>query len=259
MKLKILVTNDDGFYAKGIKVLIDIMKDYGDVYVVAPDKSQSGQGHAITMTSPLRMKKVAEESGYVEYVANGTPVDCVKLGCKVVLNEDPDLIVSGINHGSNAAINVIYSGTMAAVFEGCISGIPSIGFSLTNWSLDADFSACETYIRQVVENVLEHGLPEGLCLNVNIPDLPKEEIKGIRVSRQGQGFWDERFDSRIDPRNVEYHWMTGEYRSRENGSDADEWALANGFVSVVPMQFDFTAYKHLQTINNWQWNETDKE
>jgi 5'-nucleotidase len=254
---KILVTNDDSIHAKGIRTLIAIARTIGDVTVVASDKSQSGQGHAITMTQPLRMTKVCEEPGYIEYVTNGTPVDCVKLGTKVLMDSKPDLLLSGINHGSNAAINVIYSGTMAAVLEGCIDGIQSIGFSLTNWSSDADFSACVPYVKQIIEKTLREGLKEGVCLNVNIPDVPASEIKGIRVSRQGRGYWDENFDTRTDPRKMEYYWMTGKYVSCEDGNESDEWALDKNYVSVVPMQFDFTAYEQLQNLKKWNWDEID--
>ncbi len=251
----ILVTNDDGIDAKGLRNLIRIMRDYGDVVAIAPETSQSGQSHAITMTTPLRMSKVTEENGYQEYVVNGTPVDCVKLGGKVILKKKPDLLVSGINHGSNAAINVIYSGTMAAVMEANIDGIPAIGFSLTDYDLDADFAASEKYVRKIVENVLENGLPKGVCLNVNIPDIPSDEIKGIKICRQGKGYWEEFFDARIDPRKMGYYWMTGEYHSLEDGDESDEWALKNNYISVVPTQYDLTAYKALEQLNTWELNE----
>ncbi|MBI9035278.1 MAG: 5'/3'-nucleotidase SurE [Bacteroidales bacterium] len=251
----ILVTNDDGIDAKGIRTLIRIMRDYGDVITIAPETSQSGQSHAITMTTPLRLNKITEEEGYSEYMVNGTPVDCVKIGGKVILSKKPDLLVSGINHGSNAAINVIYSGTMAAVIEANIDGIPAIGFSLTDYSSDADFTGSEPYIRKIVEEVLANGLPTGVCLNVNIPDVADNKIRGIKVCRQGKGYWEEFFDARIDPRKMGYYWMTGEYHSLENGDESDEWALKNDYVSVVPIQYDLTAYKAIEQISNWKLNE----
>jgi 5'-nucleotidase len=242
-KPTILVTNDDGLFAPGIRKLISIMRSFGRVVVVAPDKGQSGTSHAITIQTPLRLVKQHEEKDYVEYAANGTPVDCVKLGLKVALSEKPDLLVSGINHGSNANINVIYSGTMAAVIEGCMSRIPSIGFSLDDYSHSADFEPSESFIRRIVEHALEKGIPEATCLNVNIPAVDHKDIQGIRICRQGVGYWDERFDHRTDPRKREYFWLTGEYISLDEFDDTDEWALRNNYVAVVPVKFDLTDYE----------------
>lgn len=255
-KPTILVTNDDGLFAPGIRKLIDIMRSYGRVVVVAPDKGQSGTSHAITIQSPLRLVKEREEKDYVEYAANGTPVDCVKLGLKVALDEKPDLLVSGINHGSNATINVIYSGTMAAVIEGCMSRIPSIGFSLDDYSQSADFEPSEQYIRQIVEHALSKGIPDATCLNVNIPAIDSKEIQGIRICRQGVGYWDERFDHRTDPRKREYFWLTGEYVSMDDLEDTDEWALRNNYVAVVPVKFDLTDYKAMKLFEALSTNET---
>jgi 5'-nucleotidase len=250
----IFVTNDDGITAGGIRTLIDIMREIGDVVVVAPDKPQSGTAHSITINVPLRLKTIAKEEGYEEYSCNGTPADCVKLGFKVVLKGHPDLLVSGINHGSNASINIIYSGTMSAVFEGAMAGVPSIGFSLLNYSPDADFKHCRSYVKIITEKVLTHGLPEGVCLNVNIPAVPESEIRGIRICRQANGTWQEDFDERIDPIGRNYYWLKGIFLRIGNGEDTDEWALENNWISIVPVQFDFTAHSVIPALKPWEYN-----
>jgi 5'-nucleotidase len=247
----ILVTNDDGIHAPGLIALIGVMRKIGSVVVVAPDQPMSGTGHAITVRHPLRLHKHKEEEGYLEYSCNGTPVDCVKLGEQVVLKKKPDLLVSGINHGSNASINIIYSGTMAAVLESAIGGVPSIGFSLLDYSHHADFSACEPYVRTIAEMVIANGLPDGVCLNVNIPAVNGSEIRGIRVCRQGRARWVEEYDSRTDPHQREYHWLTGYFETLEENEDTDQWALKNNFVSLVPVHFDFTAHYALTTLQQW--------
>ncbi|MBP6978245.1 MAG: 5'/3'-nucleotidase SurE [Bacteroidales bacterium] len=250
----ILISNDDGVNAPGINILAGIMRWYGRVCIVAPEEPMSGMGHAVTVRHPLRLRKLEETEGFSRFSCNGTPADAVKLGIQVVLRKKPDLVVSGINHGSNASINILYSGTMAAVLEGVISGVPSIGFSLADYAYNADFSACEKYIRKVVENVLQHGLPDGTCLNVNIPPQPASQIRGIRICKQGQGMWMEEFDERRDPHNREYYWLTGAFASLTDGEDTDDWALQNNYVSVVPAQVDLTAYKSLEIIKKWSWN-----
>lgn len=247
----ILVTNDDGIHAPGLAVLSATMKQFGEVVVVAPREAMSGQSHAVTVKSPLRIKEHSPTNGYRRYSCTGTPVDTVKMGEQIILKRKPDLLVSGINHGSNAAVNVIYSGTMAAVIEAAIAGVPAIGFSLTDYSHDADFSACGKYISKIVEKVLKKGMPGGVCLNVNIPAVPANEIKGIRVCKQGNGIWVEEFDERKDPRNRNYYWLTGSFKTYDNGSETDEWALENGYVSVVPVQYDLTAHHVISEINNW--------
>jgi 5'-nucleotidase len=244
----IFVTNDDGIQAGGIRCLIEVAKEFGKVVVLAPDKPQSGMSHAITVTQPLRIRKIFEENGVAEYSCNGTPVDSVKLGEKIILRRKPDLVLSGVNHGSNASINIIYSGTMAAVLEACIDGIPAIGFSLLNYAHDADFSPAVPYLRAVIRDVLENGLPQGVCLNVNIPAVPSEEIKGIRVCRQADSTWEEEFDERIDPHKREYYWLKGIFKPREDDPGTDHWALSNNFVSVVPVQFDFTAHSAIDML-----------
>ena len=245
----ILVTNDDGVSAQGIRFLIDVVRELGDVIVVAPDSPQSGMGHAITVQSPLRLKKLAEDVGYEEYSCNGTPVDCVKMGVHEVMKNKPDLCVSGINHGSNSSINVIYSGTMSAAVEGGIEGIPSIGFSLCDYSWDANFEYIKPFIKKIALEVLEKGLPEGVVLNVNFPKTDK--IKGIKICRQAKAAWEEEFDKRTNPMGKEYYWLTGKFVNHDNGEDTDEWALANDYISIVPVHFDLTAYHAIQQLNSW--------
>lgn len=249
----ILITNDDGVFAPGIRKLIKIARKIGEVVVVAPDKPMSGMSHAITVSSPLRLRKIAEEENYKEFSCNGTPVDAVKLGEQVVIGGNPDLVLSGINHGSNASVNVVYSGTMAAVMEANIDGIPAIGFSLLDYSKDADFSAVDDYIKTIVENVLENGLSDGVCLNVNIPAVSKRDLKGIKVCRQAKGRWEEEFDHRTDPHNRDYYWLTGVFKNGDVEKDTDSWALANNFISVVPMQYNLTAKKAIAGIKKWNF------
>ncbi len=251
---KILITNDDSINAPGIRKLISIMRKFGDVVVVAPDKPQSGMGHAITVATPLRLKTITIEEGYEEYICNGTPVDCVKLAEKAILHGNPDLLVSGINHGSNASINVIYSGTMAAVLEGAIEGVTAIGFSVDDYSWSADFSHVDTFIDKIISNVLENGLPKDTCLNVNIPKLNGSAPKGIKICRQAKAYWDEVFDARTDPHGRDYYWLTGEFVFQDKGDDTDVWALENNYVAVVPIQFDFTAHHAINKLNNYDWN-----
>ncbi|MGA1398297.1 MAG: 5'/3'-nucleotidase SurE, partial [Schleiferiaceae bacterium] len=211
----ILVTNDDGITAPGIRTLIHAMNQLGDVVVVAPDSPQSGMGHAITLHESLRLKPMSIDAGpQTEYACSGTPVDCVKLAVHEVLKDrKPDLIVSGVNHGSNASVNVIYSGTMSAAVEGAMQGVPSIGFSLLDYRWDADFRPVEPYLKQIAQNVLADGLPEGVCLNVNFPHADKAPYAGVRVARQALGFWKEAFEERIDPYGKPYYWMRGDYHN----------------------------------------------
>ena len=248
----ILITNDDGIFAPGLRTLISVMQHLGDVLVIAPDKPMSGMGHAVTISTPLRVHKIKSEEGYTEYSCNGTPADCVKLGHKAILGRKPDLVVSGINHGSNASVNVLYSGTMAAVIEGAMENIPSIGFSLDDYSYNADFSKCEPYIKSIAENVLKSGLPEYTCLNVNIPSVNGSPIKGIKIARQAMAYWDEKFDQRQDPHMRDYFWLTGVFRNRDEAEDTDEWALRNNYVAVVPLHFDLTSHKTIPLLRDWE-------
>ena len=248
----ILITNDDGINAPGIGALVDAMKNLGEVAIVAPDKAQSGMGHAITINSTLRIKPSYFHHVKVEYSCSGTPVDCVKIALTKLLDRKPDLIVSGINHGTNSSINVIYSGTMSAAVEGAIEGVPSIGFSLGDFSIGADFSASKVVATSIASNVLKTNLPKGVCLNVNIPPLHLNEIQGIRYCRQGRANWKEELDERFDPSGNPYYWLTGKFENLEEAStDTDVWALANGFVSVVPVQFDLTAHSFLPELKHW--------
>jgi 5'-nucleotidase len=252
----ILVTNDDGVSAPGIQALIAVMTEIGDVVVVAPDKPQSAMGHAITINSTLYLNKVSkEEDPIITYSCSGTPVDCVKLAVNEILKQKPDLCVSGINHGSNSSINVIYSGTMSAAVEAGIEGIPAIGFSLSDYDWNADFEPIQSYVKKISLEVLENGLTEGVILNVNFPKLKKESIKGIKICRQAKALWVEKFDKRKTPQGKDYYWLAGEFVNLDKGEDTDEWALDNGYVSIVPVQFDLTAYHSMQQLNNWKWNE----
>ncbi|WP_027127107.1 5'/3'-nucleotidase SurE [Gelidibacter mesophilus] len=252
----ILVTNDDGITAPGLRTLIEVMNTIGDVVVVAPDSPQSGMGHAITVNSTLYVENVEiDDNKQIEYSCSGTPADCVKLAVKQILDRRPDICVSGINHGSNSSINVIYSGTMSAALEAGIEGIPAIGFSLCDYNWGANFEACKGFVKTITENVLKNGLPKGVVLNVNIPNLPKEDIKGIKVCRQAKANWEEEFDKRQNPNGRDYYWLAGKFVNLDEGEDTDEWALEHGYVSLVPVQFDLTAHHCIQNLNTWNLND----
>lgn len=251
----ILVSNDDGITSRGIRTLVDIMKELGDVLVVAPDGPQSGMGHAITVGDTLRLEQSRIFEGVEAYECSGTPADCVKMARHFVLRDQrqPDIVVSGINHGSNTSISVLYSGTMSAAIEGAIEGTPAIGFSLCDYSHGADFSHTGPYVKKIAEQVLRKGLPKGVALNVNIPPKRNEPIKGIRVCRQANAKWVEDFVKRYDPNGRQYFWMTGNFVNFDKGEDNDEWAIANNFVSVVPCQFDLTAHMAIPVLNeDWE-------
>jgi len=252
----ILITNDDGITAPGLRTLIEVMNSIGDIVVVAPDSPQSGMGHAITVNSTLFVEKIKlDKSTRLEYSCSGTPADCVKLAVDQILDRKPDLCVSGINHGSNSSINVIYSGTMSAAIEAGIEGIPAIGFSLLDYSWNASFEAAKPYIKSIAENVLKEGLPKDVVLNVNIPNVPKNELKGIKICRQARANWVEEFDKRTNPQGRVYYWLTGKFVNLDHGEDTDEWALKNGYISVVPVQFDLTAHHCIPTLNTWNLND----
>jgi 5'-nucleotidase len=245
----ILVTNDDGIVAPGIRALVEIASELGEVVVVAPDSPQSGKGHAITIHDPLRLKKVNVFAGIEAWECSGTPVDCVKLAKHVVLKDrDIALCVSGINHGSNASINIIYSGTLSAAMEAALEGIKSIGFSLDHFSFDADFSPARPWVRKVMRYALEQGFETGNLLNVNIPRLPAEQIKGLRVCRQADARWIEKFVEGRDPSGQPYYWLSGEFVNSDHGDDTDVWALQNGYISVVPSHHDLTNYPAMKTL-----------
>lgn len=248
----ILVCNDDGITAPGIRSLISVVNQLGDVVVVAPDSPQSAMGHAITINGILRCDPFSMDDGpQKEYSCSGTPVDCVKLAVNEILERKPDLVVSGINHGSNSSINVLYSGTMSAAMEGCLEGIPSIGFSLCDFSWQADFEAALPFVKRICESVLKNGLSAKTVLNVNIPQFTGEDYKGIKVCRQANGNWEEEFDSREDPRSRNYYWLTGKFVNYDSGDDTDEWALSNYYISMVPMTSDLTAHHLIGSITNW--------
>tara|TARA_Y100000768_G_C23961083_1_gene675393 strand:- start:71 stop:841 length:771 start_codon:yes stop_codon:yes gene_type:complete len=254
MKTKplILVTNDDGITAPGIRTLINIMNKIGKVIVVAPDSPQSAMGHAITINSPLHCEKIKGTSGpQIEYSCSGTPADCVKLAVNELLDRKPDICVSGINHGSNSSINVIYSGTMSAAIEAGIQGIPAIGFSLLDFTWNADFNPLKKFILQITNETLKNGIPKDIVLNVNFPKLNEEEIKGIKICRQAKANWNEKFDKRTNPMGREYYWLTGTFIIQDKGEDTDEWALSNGYISVVPTKFDLTEVNSIKQLNRW--------
>lgn len=252
-KPTILVVNDDGITAPGIKALMEVMQELGRVVVVAPDSPQSGMGHAITIGKPLRLDKVDIYEGIEMYRCSGTPVDCVKLAVNSVFKGNkPDLCVSGINHGLNNSINVLYSGTMSAAVEGAIESIPSIGFSLDDFTLQADFSHSLKYVKEIARQVLENGLPANTLLNVNFPNTA--HIKGIKICRQANAKWAEEFDERIDPHKRPYYWLTGVFQLNDAGEDTDVWALTHDYVSVVPVQFDMTAHHAIPVLNNWSFS-----
>ena len=250
----ILVTNDDGINAPGIRTLISVINDIGDVIVVAPDSPQSGMGHAITINSTLHSSRITpKNSEIIEYSCSGTPADCVKLAINELMPRKPDLCVSGINHGSNSSINVIYSGTMSAAIEAGIEGVPAIGFSLLDYSWNADFSQSKDFIRKITLNALDNGILKGVVLNVNIPAVKKSDIKGVKICRQAMAYWVEEFDKRKNPLGQEYYWLTGKFVNKDQGEDTDEWALKNNYISIVPVEFDLTAHHAIQGLNEWDF------
>jgi 5'-nucleotidase len=255
----ILVTNDDGTSAPGLKALTEVAQQYGEVIVVAPDSPQSGQGHAVTLNTPIRYHEVNGFGDVRAYACSGTPVDCVKLAKHVILHgRQIDLCVSGINHGSNASINIIYSGTMSAAMEASVEGISSIGFSLLDFSFTADFSAAKYYANRIIASVLENGMGSASLLNVNIPALPREQIRGIRVCRQAVGWWVEEFAEGVDPRGEKYYWLTGKFIVEDTGEDHDIRALEDKYVSIVPSIHDLTDYGSLDGLGGLLNHEESK-
>jgi 5'-nucleotidase len=246
----IFLTNDDGVGARGLAKTIEVAREFGHVVVVAPEVTQSGMSHAITMNNPLYLREVRREPGLEVYACSGTPVDCVKMALDHLLKDrQVDLICSGINHGSNAAVNVLYSGTMGAAIEGGFYNVPSIGFSLCDHSLDADFEASGMIVREIIAGILDALPPVPLCLNVNIPVGRPEDLKGIKVCRQCRGFWREDFFCRQNPLGRDYFWLTGSFKNAEpDATDTDEWALAHNYVSVVPIQVDLTDHKQVTSL-----------
>ena len=253
----ILVTNDDGITSKGIKKLVELVSTIGEVVVLAPDSPQSGMGHAITIGNTLRIRPNDIFGDIQAYECSGTPADCVKLAKHYVLKKrKPDLVISGINHGSNTSVSVLYSGTMSAAIEGAMEGLPSIGFSLCDYDPDADMSHIDEYVIKIVKETLEKGITEGVALNVNFPVIQNEKIRGIKICRQANANWEEDFDERSDPYGRKYFWMVGNFVNHDKGDDNDEATLAHNYISIVPCQFDLTAYNAIRQINE-DWNILD--
>jgi 5'-nucleotidase len=250
----ILISNDDGYQAKGLAHLIEAARPFGRIVVVAPDRGESGMSHAITIKNPLRLTLHQKSEELTIYSINGTPVDAVKLAMNQILKERPALVLSGVNHGSNASISVIYSGTLGAAREGCLNGIPSVGFSLLNHDKDADFSVVSHFLPQMIKEVLTNGLNDQTYLNINFPDVGLSEIKGIKVCRQTKGVWKEEYEKRTDPHGGTYYWLTGAFNNFEpQAEDTDEWALERNYIAVVPNQIDGTAHQDIEQIKNWNW------
>lgn len=247
----ILITNDDGYSSKGINSLLNAVKEIGEILFIAPDSPQSGMGHAITVNNPVRCKKTNYFDGVNAYTCTGTPVDCVKMGIHLLKGRKPDVILSGINHGSNVSTNILYSGTMAAAVEGAMEGIPSVGFSLTDFSEDADFSYAEKVVAFITKKILKNGLKKGTCLNVNIPNVLENDIKGIKICKQGNAFWEDSFENRKDPMGKDYYWLTGTFNSKETDTETDIHNLNNNYVTVVPCQYDMTCHTSLNELKNW--------
>jgi len=245
----ILISNDDGVHAKGLKTLIEAVMPYGDIFVVAPEKGESGMSHAITIKNPLRINKITEQKGLTVYSCSGTPVDSVKIALDKLIDRKPDLLLSGINHGSNASISVIYSGTLGAAREGCINGIPSVGFSVTDHNKDADFSGAVKFVKQIVKDIIANGLEKDTFLNVNVPNIPQNKIKGIKVTSQTNGVWKQEYEQRTDPHGGTYYWLTGFFDNYEKENrETDEWALDNGYVALVPIKINATEYSVIEKL-----------
>lgn len=251
MRKYILISNDDGIHAPGIAALAEAVSEIADVVIVAPEKQQSAVGHAITMNDPLRVQKVYRTGQLYGYAVNGTPADCVKIAIRMLLERKPDLLISGINHGSNTAISVIYSGTVSAATEGTILGIPSMAVSLTTFLPEADFSYAAKVAVRMAQMVLEKGLPKGTLLNINVPAVPESEIAGIAVTKQGKSIWNDEFESRRDPNNREYFWLKGDLMELDTGEDIDQGAILRNKVSVTPIHYDLTDYEFLEELGKW--------
>ena len=251
-KYKILISNDDGIDAPGIYALVNEIKKIGEVLVFAPDKQQSAVGHAITMNYPLRATKSYKNGKLFGYGIDGTPADAVKLAVNSLLKEKPDLLISGINHGANTAISIIYSGTVSAATEGTVLGIPSFAISLTTYA-KPDFRYAAKLARKLAMTVLKKGLPDGVLLNVNVPAVPEKEIRGIKVTRQSKARWDDWFEARKDPSNKEYFWLTGRLVVGEKAEDTDQVAVENKYVSITPIHYDLTNYDMLEKMKKWKW------
>ncbi|MGC9330770.1 MAG: 5'/3'-nucleotidase SurE [Bacteroidales bacterium] len=252
----ILISNDDGPDARGLHSLIKVAKEFGNIVVVVPEDGQSGKSHSITVKHPLRVRKIPRNDDVLFYVVSGTPVDCLKIALDQLLDKKPDMVLSGINHGSNSAVSVMYSGTMGVVLEAGIHRIPAVGFSLLNHAPDADFTLSEKIIRMVVPKIMENSLPEMVVLNVNIPDIKPEDFKGIEVCRQTFGVWQGEFEKCQDPSGNPYYWLTGHFENNENGTpNTDEYVLKQNKASIVPVKPDLTDFNSLQIMSKWSFND----
>jgi len=250
-RLSILASNDDGIFSDGLSALVKELQTIADVVIVAPETQQSAVGHAITMHRPLRVREVQKEGTFYGYAVDGTPADCVKLAIRHLLSRKPDIVISGINHGSNTAISVIYSGTVSAATEGMILGIPSFAVSLTSYESNVDFSFAAKFSRKLALKVAENGLPSGTLLNVNIPPLPEQEIQGVVITRQGKSVWNDEFEARRDPGNRQYFWLKGELMELDEEEDIDQRAILNNKISITPIQFDLTNYAMIEEMRKW--------
>ncbi len=252
MKQNILVTNDDGINAKGLRTLIQVASHFGKVTVVAPESSMSGMSHSVTLSNPLYLRRIKKSDAIDVYACQGTPVDCIKIAMDYIMEEPPTLVLSGINHGANTNMSVIYSGTMGAATEGAICGVPSIGFSMIDHNTKAPMDGAAKYCKMVIEDLLAKNNKPNICLNVNIPSIPEEQIKGIRLCRHAMGFWRESFEKQTNSRGLDYYWLTGEFVDENpDATDTDEWAIKNGYVSVVPVSVDMTDYKQIEAMKSW--------
>jgi len=244
----ILISNDDGYKAPGIKHIAELAREFGDVILVAPTKGQSGMSHAVTLSEPIRYKIKRDNPGFRVYSCTGTPADCVKIALNQILDRKPDLLISGINHGSNSSVSLFYSGTVAAAIEGCMNGIPSIALSVDNHSINADFQLALDYSRRIIPKILKKGLPEYTCLNINFPNIPLNDCKGIRVCKQAMGVWKEEFEHRKDPVGRDYYWLTGYFSNLEpDDKETDEWLLQQNYAAIVPVKVDVS---HHAVIDN---------
>ena len=252
-KPRILVTNDDGIDSPGIFALVKALNYLGDIFVVAPDRQQSAVGHALTVSNPLRVTSFHRNGEMFGYAVNGTPSDCIKLACSSLLDFSPSLVVSGINHGKNTSVNVLYSGTVSAATEGMLRGIPSLAISLASYNLRSDCSAAGDYAKAIAAKVLETGLPNGTLLNINVPDIDKNDIKGIKFTHQSKSIWDDCYEKRTDPFGRNYYWFSGEYKSADDDPNSDDNAIKDGFISITPLHFEFTNYKYLKELESMEF------
>lgn len=248
----ILVTNDDGYDAPGINYLVALARKFGDVVLVGPMTGQSGMSHAVTLNDPIRLKKISEEPGLSVYACSGTPADCVKIALNKILDVNPDLLLSGINHGSNSSVSLFYSGTVAAVVEGCMNSVPSIAFSVDNHSVHANFELAVHFAEPIIREALKNGIPNKTCLNVNFPNIPLEECKGVKVCRQTNGVWKEEFEQRVDPQGKDYYWLTGYFKNEEPDEvDTDDYLIQQKYGAIVPIKVDVTDYEALEQLKGW--------